>query len=412
VRHRLKITFAALLLLTGAGLYGCVAARLPNVALAPRAEEASPPALGAFGADPPVQTWEDWRLRRAPLLREAFQATMYGKWPADAPVSVENQPLQPAGFTGRLEQWRVSLGAAGAFNMLVITPARAAGPAPVIVMQNFCGNASAYPRISGIEGPDFCGGWQRPIVRAIFGDSIVTPPTQLILDAGYAIAMFYPGEVAPDNSGAIETLETLTPEDAPPSQRTGAVAAWAWLYIKALEALGADARFDAQRIVLWGHSRNGKSALLAAAMDERPAAVIALQPGTAGGSLQRDDVGESISEITGNYPHWFAPAYATYAGREAALPVDMHQLIALIAPRPVLLGAARRDQWSDPHGAFRAAQGAAPVYQLAGAPAFTQSDLSAMDLSGPLVTYMRPGLHGVHRSDWEKALAFLNAELR
>ncbi|HRO04673.1 MAG TPA: hypothetical protein PLS69_13820, partial [Terricaulis sp.] len=117
VRHRLKIAIAALLLLTGAGLYGCVAARLPNVALAPRAEEASPPALGAFGADPPVQSWEDWRVRRAPLLREAFQANIYGSWPADAPGSVEKHPLQPAGFTGRLEQWRVSLGAAGAFNV-------------------------------------------------------------------------------------------------------------------------------------------------------------------------------------------------------------------------------------------------------------------------------------------------------
>jgi len=412
VRHRLKLAFAAFLLLTGAGLYGCVAARLPNVALAPRSEVATPPALGAFGGDPAVEDWQAWETRRAPLLREAFQAHVFGRWPADAATDVEAHTLAPAGFTGGLEQWRVSIGARGAFSMLVITPAGAQGPLPVIVMQNFCGNASAYPRAEGVDGPDFCGGWQRPIVEAIFGDSIITPPTQMILDAGYAIAMFYPGDVAPDNANAIAPLEAMTPQGAPPSQRTGAIAAWAWLYIRALEALSADARFDAQRIVLWGHSRNGKSALLAAAMDPRPAAVISLQPGTGGGSLQRDDVGESIAEITTSYPHWFAPAYAAYAGREADLPVDMHQLIALIAPRPVLLTSARRDQWSDPHGAFRAAQGAAPVYQLAGAPPFSQNDLRAMDASAPLATYMRGGLHGVHRSDWEKALAFLDARLR
>jgi hypothetical protein len=75
------------------------------------------------------------------------------------------------------------------------------------------------------------------------------------------------------------------------------------------------------------------------------------------------------------------------------------------------MSAARRDRWSDPHGAFRAAQGAAPAYALAGAPPFTQTDLREMDLSAPLVTYMRPGLHGVHGSDWERALAFLDARL-
>lgn len=415
VRHRLKIIAAFVLLVSGAGLYGCVATRLPNVALAPRAEEASPPVLGAFGDDPPVQTWEDWQTRRAPLLRDAFAANVFGAWPAPTPVNVaEKQVLAADAFDGAgvMEQWRVELGALGAFSMLVITPANAQGPAPVIVMQNFCGNASAFPRIDGIAGSDFCGGWQRPIVTMIFGDAIITPPVREILDAGYAVAMFYPGDVVPDSATAAETpLAALTPPETPPSQRTGAIAAWAWLYLRALEALSTDSRFDAARIVLWGHSRNGKSALLAAAMDARPAAVITLQPGTGGGSLQRDDVGESIAAITETYPHWFAPAYAAYAGREAELPVDTHQLIALIAPRPVLLTAARRDQWSDPHGAFRAAQAAAAVYALAGAPPFTQTDLRAIDLSAPLVTYMRPGLHGVHGSDWDKALAFLDARL-
>jgi hypothetical protein len=284
-------------------------------------------------------------------------------------------------------------------------------------MQNFCGNAAAYPSIAGVNGPrggpSECGNaMMRPVVRAIFGDAIMTPPTAQILNSGYAIAMFYAGDIVPDSrEAARDPLTALTPQGAPPAQLTGAVAAWAWLYIRALEALSADARFDANRIVLWGHSRNGKSALLAAAMDARPAAVIALQPGTAGGSLQRDEVGETIASITETYPHWFAPAYAGFAGREAELPVDMHQLIALIAPRPVLLTAARRDQWSDPHGAFRAAQGASPAYALAGAPPFTQTNLREMALSAPLVTYMRPGLHGVHGSDWDKTLEFLDAEL-
>lgn len=421
MRHRLKIIFALLLLVTGAGLYGCVAAQLPNVPLTPREEVASPAALAPFGADPSVETWAEWQGRRAPLLREAFQAHVFGRWPAPAQISVGDKQVLAAeafGGAGRVEQWQVGVGEHGAFSLLIVSPAQARGPVPVIVMQNFCGNASAYPRIDGINGPrsggpDECNSaWARPLITAIFGDAIITPPTEDILAAGYAIAMFYAGDVAPDGAAAAApVLDALTPAGAPADQRTGAVAAWAWLYIAALEALSADARFDPARVVLWGHSRNGKSALLAAAMDPRPAAVISLQPGTGGGSLQRDDIGESVGQITNTYPHWFAPAYAAYAGREAELPVDMHQLLALIAPRPVLMSAARRDRWSDPHGAFRAAQGAAPAYALAGAPPFTQTNLREMDLSSPLVTYMRPGLHGVHGSDWRRALEFLDARL-
>jgi hypothetical protein len=115
--------------------------------------------------------------------------------------------------------------------------------------------------------------------------------------------------------------------------------------------------------------------------------------------------------MTRTYPHWFAPAFARYVGRQDQLPVDQHQLLALIAPRPVLLGGARRDSWSDPQGAVLAAAGAAPAYGLFGVGAFNQRDLREADFDFPVVTYVRPGLHGVHGSDWEVALSFLDERL-
>jgi len=420
--RRLWIGLAALGLALGGGLYGCVAVGLPDVALSPRAQEASPPVLAAFGADPPVGTAEDWRDRRAPLLREAFLREVYGAFPAPAEIGVASRRVLDPAVPGAItEQWQVSLNGAPGFGLLLVLPeaSQANGPVPLVIMQNFCGNPAVYPELTGIDppragAPGECGtGWARPVISAIFGDAILTPPTAEILSRGYGLAIMFGGEIAPDSAEAAESaLTALTPPGAERSQRTGAIAAWAWGYLAALEALSTDPRIDHARISLWGHSRNGKAALLAAALDPRPAAVIALQPGTGGGSLQRDAVGESIAQITESYPHWFAPAYASWAGREAELSVDQHQLLALIAPRPVLMGAARRDRWSDPHGAWLAARAASSAWELLGAGAFTQTDLRKPDLSKPLVTYMRGGLHGVHGQDWDIALDFLDRHVR
>lgn len=400
-------------------LIGCVNVRLPDVPTRLSGEPASPPVLGPFAGDPePVISREAWAERRAPMLRESFSAEVYGRFPAAQTVTVEARESLAVPFrsASAVEQWRVRLSGGAGFSLLVVLPS-GKGPSPILITQNFCGNAAVYPKLAGIavpqNAPRECGsGWARPLIEAIFGDAIITPPTEAILQRGYGLAMVYAAEVVPDRSSEAEAaLLALTPAGTPPEQRTGAIAAWAWVYLRALDALAGDARIAADRVALWGHSRNGKSALLAAAMDPRPAAVIALQPGTGGGSLGRDKVGESIAQITSSYPHWFSPAYAAHGPQQADLPVDQHQLLALIAPRPILLAGARRDQWSDPHGAVRAAIGASPVYELFGFPAFQQPVLKAPEFGHPLVTYMRGGLHGVHKSDWMKALDFLDARL-
>jgi len=165
-------------------------------------------------------------------------------------------------------------------------------------------------------------------------------------------------------------------------------------------------------MAVWGHSRNGKSAVLAAAFDPRIDLVIAHQAGTGGTTLSRSHNGESIEQITGAYPYWFAPGYSDYAGREDALPVDQHQLIALVAPRPILIGGAWRDNWSDPQGSFRAAQAANPVYALYGSEGLTQPDLAHFDPEADLAVFMRRGLHGVTPADWSHFLDFLDAHFQ
>jgi hypothetical protein len=404
-----------LAMLAALALTGCAAVGLPDV---PNRLEGAPAAPQV----PAVADRDTWLRTEAPTLRAAFEREMYGALPAPAPVRIADRTTlapAPAGATV-FEQWRISVDgpvAGAGIDLVVVLPDTGGAPRPVILLQTFCGNSAAFPGVAGVtpprDAPGTCSNrTMAPVAKAIFGDAILGPPVERILAAGYGVALMYTGDIVPDEpEAAAPRLAALTPHGAPPDQRTGALAAWAWSYLRALDALAADPRIDAGRIVLWGHSRNGKAALLAAAFDQRPAAVIALQSGTGGASLGRDAVGETVAQITQAYPHWFGPRFAAYADRQGDLPVDQHQLLALIAPRPVLLGAGRRDRWSDPHGALRAAHGASGVYALFGAPPFRQDRLDRPDRAHPLVTYMRPGLHGVHASDWDEAIAFLDARL-
>lgn len=222
-----------------------------------------------------------------------------------------------------------------------------------------------------------------PISKLLFGPHINGPPFELIAARGYAVALLYAGDIAPDDA---EHARAALARFAPPD--TGALMAWAWTASRAYDALAADPRFDAKRIAIWGQSRQGKAALIASAFDARFAATIALQSGRGGDAPTRAFEGETVAHMLRAYPHWFSPRYGP------AAPVEQHQLLALIAPRPLLLGHAARDAWADPVGAWAVREAAAPAFVT------------------PPTAFMRKGQHGIMRSDWIETLDFLDAQLR
>lgn len=384
---------------------------------------ARPPALA------PSFSTAQWESVEAPRLRRTFQSTVYGFLPDASQTKVLGHVvLDERAFDGlgRLEEYHIEAeatfgGVTASTSSLVpngyvvdlVLPNEAQGPSPVILMETFCPrwNTMPHPMVAKTaDAKPEMGGPMAAVATYVFGRYICTPPIAEILKRGYGVAAIYPGEVVPDESKTgLAALAALSPGHADEKTRWGAIAAWSWIFSRTIDAVADNPRVDADGVVVWGHSRYGKAALLAAAFDPRIDAVIAHQSGTGGASLSRNKKGESVKRITAEYPHWFSETFASYAGREADLPVDQHQLLALIAPRPVLLGNARRDVWSDPNGAFRSARGADPVYKLYGAKGLTQATLRGYDPSADLAYWIRPGTHGVVKEDWPAFLEFLDA---
>jgi hypothetical protein len=156
-----------------------------------------------------------------------------------------------------------------------------------------------------------------------------------------------------------------------------------------------------------GHSRTGKTALWAAAQDTRFALACVNCAGEGGPALTRRNFGETLGMITRNFPYWFTPSYARYADRIDALPIDQHQLVALVAPRGYHGADATQDLHADPRGSWLALQEASRAWALLGrAPALRDAMPLVNDLliAGPLAYHMRDGGHALTTFDWKMYL--------
>lgn len=361
-----------------------------------------------------VRDARDWQVRRRELIR-LFEDTIYGAAPPPRrQVYVADEPGAPA-LGGLAIRRQVTILLDGRrdgpqMRVLLYLPARARGRVPVFVAPNFHGNqaVSADPAIA------ITPGWVTPAAgirkgsatQASRGIDAAEWPIEAILTAGYGVATFFTGDLYPDGDGKF--AESIQPQfgTSPSDPRHwGAIATWAWGLSRVYDYLATDRAADPARVIVLGHSRYGKAALWAGARDPRFAMVIANGSGEGGAALYRRNFGETI-RVMNNY--WFAPRFKTFAEREAELPVDAHELIALVAPRPIYIASATEDTWADPKGEFLAAKGADPVYRLLGAGGLDADTMPAPDRSiqSRIGYHIRTGPHALTAADWSHFIAF------
>jgi hypothetical protein len=339
----------------------------------------------------PVRDANAWRKRRAEILR-LYETDIYGRIPAKTPAVKWQVTLaeSPAGEGGAIKK-RVTgtIGDAAdapRVNLTLNTPANAKGPVPLILLVSF-GGQSGVPQDPPVAADILARGW------------------------GYATVLYT--EIQPDrnntfNQGVIGV--TLGGQGERAADEWGAIGAWAWGVSRILDYLETEKLVNAKQVAVFGHSRLGKTALWASALDERVAAVYASCSGEMGAALARRDWGETVDDMAQNFPYWFAGNFQKFAGRWNDMPVDAHMLIALSAPRPVFVTGGTADQWADPVGMFKAQVAAGPVYRLLGKKDLGVSELPPLDTpltNGDLGWHYHTGGHSATPADWKAFLEFL-----
>jgi hypothetical protein len=374
-----------------------------------------------------VKTATQWRKRRAEIV-ELFDREVYGRRPKTIPKVNWTVASTTEGMTGNVPVvnkqlvGRVDNSGYPELNVTILatlsTPKNTVGPVPVVLLFGgggappagvppttpcvLPGAPAAAPR--GAAPPNAAALTGRGAGPGGPGASNREPSAQeQIVMRGWGYASVATGSIQADNGQGLTCgIIGLVNKGQPRSlDDWGVLSAWAWGMSKVLDYFETDKAVDAKRVAVQGHSRDGKAALVALAYDERFLTGFISSSGQSGAKLHRRKYGEAIENIAAaNEYHWMAGNYLKYAGRWDTLPVDSHELVAMVAPRPVFLSTGNgpdlnpdgkvkmmpagdsrfqasrgpieqqaaniNDAWVDPKGTFLAGVGAGPVYRLLG----------------------------------------------
>ncbi|MGE4568673.1 MAG: acetylxylan esterase [Bacteroidales bacterium] len=382
-----------------------------------------------------------WQNRRRPEVLSLFETHVYGRTPKQMPATayrvVEEDRNALNGMAIRKQVVISFPGAAASKSILVlIYLPKNAKRVPLFVGLNFQGNPSVHTD-EAILTPQQVEKWMQKggvkggisaTASVIAAQSGIAPesiirgaqagrwPIEEILKRGYGVATAHYQQIYADKAdGFSESLATLFYKEGqkPGPDEWGAIGVWAWGLSRILDYVETDKTMDAKRVVLHGHSRLGKAALWAGALDSRFAIVVSNNSGCGGAALSQRGFGETVERINSSFPHWFCTNFREYNKNERALPVDQHQLIALIAPRPVYIASASEDLWADPKGEFLSGVYASEVYNLFGVEGL--SGQSVPPLHTPSMGYVgyhiREGKHDITLYDWQQYMNFADKYL-
>jgi len=336
-----------------------------------------------------------WNERRPEILYD-FSSKIYGKIPMVTPKVVfkvtaidtieMNGKVMKKTIVGQIDNSKFPNGKSE-INITLYLPLKSTLPVPLMVIADW-GSAS-------FTGGNNQGPTAQEMVLGLGWGYATVNTSAIQMDSGAGL-----------NDGIIGIVNQGNPRKP---DDWGVLAAWSWGLSRAFDYFETDKAINPKQIGIQGHSRWGKTALLAGALDQRWAIVFSSCSGSMGASLEMRSWGENIDNVAGSGEyHWMAENFLKYAGNWGDMPVDAHELMALVAPRPLFITGGTLDQWSDPHGEFLACVGADPVYRLLGAKGLGSKEMPAPDvslISGELAFRNHEGGH-TDLIDWPVFLEF------
>lgn len=374
-----------------------------------------------------VETSEIWINKRRSEILELFKELMYGKPPIEKPKNIKfeiiNYKESALNFNATRKVVRIFLEGKKEFHadvLIYLPPNVSYQPTSIFLILNFTGNHAV------IDDPeiDLRPIWDTKLKKKIIpsedtrGSASSRYPIKKILERGYGFATCYYGDIVPDFSDCYEyglfgTFDYLFGEKRP-KNAWGAISAWAWFLSRIMDYFEIDEDIDSKKVIVLGHSRLGKTALWAGALDERFSIVISNDSGCCGAALSRRKYGETLKIINTAFPHWFCENFKRFNDKEDELPFDQHMLIALIAPRPVYIASADEDLWADPLGEFLSAKNAEPIYKLFGLEGLPTENIPDLNTPcmGHIGYHIREGKHDLTTYDWEKFIDFVDKHFK
>ncbi len=399
----------------------------------------------------------EWPARRKEIL-EIFAREMYGQPPPPPKTVVtelveEGATLDGLGIRRQYKMWFKADKSGPMIDWIVFLPNRIQDlkpkkgkvPAceneqkvPVILFLNYRGNQELvtdpevlFPENIWVRNnksldcqdhkPDFektRGRQRRTVETSVF-------PLETIIARGYAVMSACYGQVSPDveerdvklgtpRETAYTGVFTLWPKrDESRDDNTTAIGAWAWALSRGLDLALKIPELDAKKAIAAGYSRLGKTALLAAARDERFAACVPNQTGGGGCPLAKRDWGENVATEMRSFRHWYCPAYKKYEKDPATLlTFDQHLLLASIAPRKLFV-QGYDVQWFDPEGEYLACRAASPAWTFLGKKGLPDvpypADYSTACMGEDLAFVRRTEGHGYSAHDWTWLMDFCDS---
>ncbi len=348
-----------------------------------------------------VQNSAMWNKVRRDEILGLFRENVFGVVPDtkyEKSFKVINEDKNALNGTATLKQIDISITSGGKsllIHLTLFTPNGKKKPSPVFLLIDNRGPANTDPLRK---------------VKSEFW------PVEEGIARGYGMAVFRNADVDPDTFDEFKNgIHAVLDKSPRPDNAWGTLAAWAWGASRCMDYLISDKDVDSKRVAVVGHSRGGKTALWAGAQDTRFAMVVSNESGCGGAALARRRFGETVARINTSFPHWFNTNYKKYSNNEDALPVDMHMLLALIAPRALYVDCASEDLWGDPAGSYISLYKSVPVFNILGANSDIPESMPPLNkqvMSGKVAFHVRDGEHNMLLKDWNFFMDFADVVMK